>query len=638
MASMTTEFYDNHPHPLFDVDNDRRIIRANPAAVRAFGTDLVGKTCCDVLFGTGNSCNYGCISRANERGYCTVPVVGLHPGDDATIDEHHLSLFPYPARQGCHFAVHPVPGPIGRIREVREITNRIVESQSVDEVIEHFRDFLTSDQWRRAYRVREYKPDKPIRPQSLTCVWHEQNVEAGRPYIANLLGSKILRSSLQGMASFYAIDKLCISLVARTDREVTRFRHDFDARPGGPGLFVATAELFSGLTLIVPTAEHSTVAIFQNENGDHCFLDVPFGNQRQVVRKLSITPQGRRVEFTREEVEEIFTLHAVANTQIENLAAREREKKIAKLDAIHEVSQPAFLALASIEWLRKKDRENHRGPDFDQEAFYAKKNAEAAIRLVAFLNESPLIARGKPAASYSPMPINLLADVVAPIVNMVRHEEYLQERQRKKRGLELRAEFLDDLQLPTAGHDMQQVQWKIRSQNKVSYDGMLDTISLFVNQYRLQQVFYNLFSNASKFRRTDRSLQLTVKVWRDTQVLTEHRPTWQPFYVVDIEDDGIGVPVREEEDIFALGARGSTAIGIRGTGRGLYFVRETMLSIGGDVFVSQNSGPTCFRLLFPAVCAERDWHEDQVVATSRDRVAAYRELMRLQTQDRTKSG
>src|SRR5205823_1680326 len=70
----------------------------------------------------------------------------------------------------------------------------------------------------------------------------------------------------------------------------------------------------------------------------------------------------------------------------------------------------------------------------------------------------------------------------------------------------------------------------------------------------------------------------------------------------------------EEEVIFKLGQRGSRAIGIRGTGRGLYFVRETLLSIGGDVVVVSRANPTTIRLLVPVACREQDWHRAAIVS------------------------
>jgi signal transduction histidine kinase len=168
-----------------------------------------------------------------------------------------------------------------------------------------------------------------------------------------------------------------------------------------------------------------------------------------------------------------------------------------------------------------------------------------------------------------------------------------------------------------AHSDMNNISWTTRVKSDVRYAAYLNSLEFYIDRYRLQQVFYNLLSNASKFRADDGKLDLTIKAWRDFQVPEDARRVWKSFYVIDICDHGIGVKNGEEEMIFLLGKRGSTASSIKGTGRGLYFVKETMLSLGGDVILIRNSAPTIFRLFFPVACVHRQWHLAENVQRSR---------------------
>jgi len=78
----------------------------------------------------------------------------------------------------------------------------------------------------------------------------------------------------------------------------------------------------------------------------------------------------------------------------------------------------------------------------------------------------------------------------------------------------------------------------------------------------------------------------------------------QPYYVLTVADQGIGIPTAEWARLFGRFARldGARVSQIRGTGLGLYICRQLARSMGGDVWL-QESAPgvgSVFAVAFPA--------------------------------------
>lgn len=78
----------------------------------------------------------------------------------------------------------------------------------------------------------------------------------------------------------------------------------------------------------------------------------------------------------------------------------------------------------------------------------------------------------------------------------------------------------------------------------------------------------------------------------------------QPFVVVYVSDEGMGIPDEERGRLFGRFARLDSARSsqIRGTGLGLYICRQIMRAMGGDVWLhasTQGSGST-FAFALPA--------------------------------------
>jgi signal transduction histidine kinase len=106
---------------------------------------------------------------------------------------------------------------------------------------------------------------------------------------------------------------------------------------------------------------------------------------------------------------------------------------------------------------------------------------------------------------------------------------------------------------------------------------------------RLSQLIGNLISNAIKF--TPAGGRVTVRAFVDG-----------PHAVVEVEDDGIGIPAADQDRLFQRFFRSSTATeqAIPGTGLGLVISRAIAEAHGGTIEVRSEEGAgACFRIELP---------------------------------------
>lgn len=106
----------------------------------------------------------------------------------------------------------------------------------------------------------------------------------------------------------------------------------------------------------------------------------------------------------------------------------------------------------------------------------------------------------------------------------------------------------------------------------------------------LTKIFMNLIGNAINYADKDKDRRSIIIGSREKG---EH-------WVVDIADNGIGIPSENQKTIFEKFKRGDNTSGIVGTGLGLYLVKQYVTGHGGHVEVSSESGEgTTFSLHFP---------------------------------------
>ena len=110
-----------------------------------------------------------------------------------------------------------------------------------------------------------------------------------------------------------------------------------------------------------------------------------------------------------------------------------------------------------------------------------------------------------------------------------------------------------------------------------------------IDKDRMEEVFYNLVSNAVKFSPVDSTLQVTI-LERDSVVYFR------------VKDEGIGIPSQEIPYIFEkmYRASNSSKISVKGTGLGLYITSQIIQAHGGKIKVRSKENEGCeFTITLP---------------------------------------
>ncbi len=112
-------------------------------------------------------------------------------------------------------------------------------------------------------------------------------------------------------------------------------------------------------------------------------------------------------------------------------------------------------------------------------------------------------------------------------------------------------------------------------------------LNLFIDEYHLRRVLYNLLGNAIKF--TDVGSVLLTAEYEDSRL---H---------ITVEDTGIGIPEDERERILLPFTRASNVVHRRGIGLGLSYANEILKAMGGTLSIESPPGSgTVVRLVLPA--------------------------------------
>jgi signal transduction histidine kinase len=490
--------------------------------------------------------------------------------------------------------------------------DRIETCETVGSVLGHVFAFLSGQEYGLLYRTRYYEVATPSDPIQLRCRYHDPDIEPERPYVPGTDSIVIRRSDRGGELSFHALDHNCYLLATADPQDLEFFEETYQPERLSEKVYVANTELFRDLRLYLYASEDGPVKLFADDVL-HCWLDIPVGPRGKHIGKLSITPRGLRGRFSREEMEHLWVFGTAVNAKVSSLLAFDRQRHHSLLAVSHELAQPSLLALTSIEYLRRKDEENRRTPQTDRFGYYVKKNLETAVRLVTFLNDYPLVSHDVPSYSTERAPTVLLSGVLAPVVNLVRHHEFSKALQRYK--ADITAEAIRDLELggPAGGGSSSgKVSFTFERKYDIYYDQMLELVSVYVDRYRLQEVFYNLLMNAVKYVKQDASLHVQVECQRTWDFPDKEQQAYSKFFVIDIKDRGLGILPEEKTKIFELGVQGYAAKTREmqlGTGRGLFISREIILSVGGEIIVHQCQAPTTFRIFIPAVCQDAAWSQ-----------------------------
>lgn len=103
----------------------------------------------------------------------------------------------------------------------------------------------------------------------------------------------------------------------------------------------------------------------------------------------------------------------------------------------------------------------------------------------------------------------------------------------------------------------------------------------------LKNILLNLLSNASKYSDNGKDIQIAIQV-NENEI------------IINIEDEGIGIPFQDQKKLFSEFYRASNAKGIQGTGLGLVIVKNYIALLEGSIaFSSKVNKGSVFTLTLP---------------------------------------
>jgi len=315
------------------------------------------------------------------------------------------------------------------------------------------------------------------------------------------------------------------------------------------------------------------------------------------------TLAGQNLQATISELE-------LSNSQRIKIETAVNSDRLALTQVIgHEMAQPVFSALASIEFLRRKKSLNKYAEKNELFEYYLLKNIESSLKMVAFLNDTQRI--NEKSLSYSDNAWNLGNDVLEPVLNMIHfriYETFLRDSDKQ-----IEMSNVGDIKISDYISNEKQFEYLKTfdgTKYKIICDKAIENVKLYVDRYRLQSVFYALLDNALKFRNRSADCHVEIRACNDLPSISEKEHV-DGFYKLEICDYGIGVDAEGKEKIFDLfyrSVKNKDHFHV-GSGRGLYVCKMVLRSIGGDIVLSKLKNPTTFQLLIPRTCADLDWHK-----------------------------
>jgi len=130
----------------------------------------------------------------------------------------------------------------------------------------------------------------------------------------------------------------------------------------------------------------------------------------------------------------------------------------------------------------------------------------------------------------------------------------------------------------------QEVHGIIKANQEILVNG--EAITLTSDPHILKNVLLNLISNAIKYSPEDGKIELNVSNGEESKII--------------VKDHGIGIPKKDQEQLFERFHRAENATNIQGTGLGLHIVKKYVELLNGTItFDSEEGKGSAFSIVLP---------------------------------------
>ena len=142
--------------------------------------------------------------------------------------------------------------------------------------------------------------------------------------------------------------------------------------------------------------------------------------------------------------------------------------------------------------------------------------------------------------------------------------------------------------IPFCEQSVRELSTNDQSQHQIEFLRDVDSLPVFLDPEVMHRVIDNLLSNAIKYSPKGTSVTLKVKTEED-------------HVLIEVTDQGIGIPERDMKYLFQPFQRGSNAGDFPGTGIGLTIIQKSVELMNGSISLKSKEGQgTTFMVRFPA--------------------------------------
>jgi signal transduction histidine kinase len=129
----------------------------------------------------------------------------------------------------------------------------------------------------------------------------------------------------------------------------------------------------------------------------------------------------------------------------------------------------------------------------------------------------------------------------------------------------------------------------LKEGQRIIYPINIDEIDLYHDEKIIEIIMSNLLHNAIKYSSENTAIDIEIKI----------KDNW---LILKIKDEGIGIPVEEQNHIFERYFRAENVLTLQGTGIGLNIVKGNVDKFGGDIsFISAKNLGTTFTVKLPLI-------------------------------------